>query len=492
MPDTDDLDHRLILLTGATGYVGGRLLQAVQDRGLRVRCLARRPETLGVVTAPTTEVVRGDVLKPETLATALRGVTTAYYLVHSMAARGSFEEQDRRAARNFAHAAHEAGVQRIIYLGGLGSGSSLSPHLASRQEVGAILRESGVPTVELRASIVIGPGSLSFEMIRTLVEKLPVMVVPRWVRQPAQPIDIGDLIQYLLEARELELSHSRVFEIGGADQVSYLDLMREYAAQKGLRRVMITVPVLTPRLSSLWLGLVTPLYARVGRKLIDSVRHATVVTQNETAGLFSVSPRGHRAAIRRAIAGQAMSIPRAGSPRGRKTMSAPQSGNRSVRPLTMDKTGGAAPPGTRLRRFFSGHWSAGDLVRFHTREKLLLLAHDRCAYDHLGRLIAGARRLPREMLAADYQATYCSALEKKPTVGQQVNVLQHILGHFKQELGREERAELMDAIGAYRSGVVPLEIPLGLFREQAIRHQIGYLAQQHYLAPRPGESPAVQ
>ncbi len=292
--------ERIVLLTGATGYVGGRLLKALEERGERVRCVSRRPEYLVPRAAPTTEVVQGDVLRPETIAAALEGVDTVYYLVHSMSASRPFDEEDRAAARSFAGAARNAGVRKVIYLGGLGHGD-LSPHLASRQEVGSILRSSGVPTIEFRASIVIGSGSASFEMIRALVEKLPVMVTPRWVRVRAQPIAIEDVIAYLLEALDREPAGGEVFEIGGADRVTYLELMQEYAAQRGLRRTMLPVPVLTPRLSSLWLWLVTPVYAGVGRKLVDSLRNETVVEDPSARSEFSVTPRGVREAIARAI-----------------------------------------------------------------------------------------------------------------------------------------------------------------------------------------------
>ena len=232
------------------------------------------------------------------------GVHTAYYLVHSMASANSFEEEDRSAAHAFATAARDAGVQRIVYLGGLGSGSELSAHLRSRQEVGRILRESGVPTIELRASIVIGSGSASFEMIRALVEKLPVMITPRWVKTRSQPIAVEDVIAYLMQALDIQISGSRVVEIGGVDQVSYLDLMKEYAHQRGLRRWMIPVPVLSPRLSSLWLGLVTPVYARVGRELVDSLRNETIVRDRSADALFSVRPLGYREALKRALANE--------------------------------------------------------------------------------------------------------------------------------------------------------------------------------------------
>lgn len=294
-----------ILLTGASGYVGGRLLRSLESRGYRVRCLARRPEALEQKAGPSTEVVAGDVLDRPSLDSALHGVDVAYYLVHSMGSSGSFEETDRQAALNFGQAAKAAGVERIIYLGGLGSDDEvLSPHLRSRQEVGQILRQSGVPVLEFRASIVIGSGSLSFEMIRSLVERLPVMITPKWVNVPAQPIAIDDMLGYLLEALQLPVSEYRVYEIGGADQVTYADIMRAYARHRGMRLRMIPVPVLTPFLSSLWLGLVTPLYARIGRKLIESIVHPTLVRDSSALATFAVRPMGVEEAVRRALAGE--------------------------------------------------------------------------------------------------------------------------------------------------------------------------------------------
>ncbi|MEK7728478.1 MAG: SDR family oxidoreductase [candidate division KSB1 bacterium] len=291
----------LILLTGASGYVGGRLLKALEENNHRVRCLARRPEYLQTRVRATTEVVKGDVLDATSLAAAMNGVEAAYYMVHSMGSSGTFEEEDRRAAKNFSEAAHAAGVRRIIYLGGLGSDEELSPHLASRHEVGHILRASGVPILELRASIIIGSGSLSFEMIRALVQKLPVMITPRWTNTLAQPIAIEDVIAYLVAALDAAIEGNGVYEIGGTDVVSYLDLMLEYARQRGLKRFILPVPMLTPRLSSLWLGLVTPVYARVGKKLIDSVRHKTVVTNDRARRVFAFQPRGIREAMARAL-----------------------------------------------------------------------------------------------------------------------------------------------------------------------------------------------
>lgn len=294
-----------ILVTGATGYVGGRLWRRLEADGHAVRCLARRRDDLAPRVGARTEVVEGDVLAPETLGPALEDVEACYYLVHSMGSGLDFEAEDRAAARHFGAAARRAGVRRIIYLGGLGHGPDLSPHLRSRQEVGDILRESGVPVLELRASIVIGSGSLSFEMIRALVERLPIMITPSWVAVESQPIAIDDLLAFLVAALSVPLEESRVFEIGGADRVSYGDLMREYARQRGLRRAMIPVPFLTPRLSSLWLGLVTPLYARVGRKLIESIKHPTVVRDPAADTVFPVKPRGMREAIAAALRNEA-------------------------------------------------------------------------------------------------------------------------------------------------------------------------------------------
>ena len=301
-------NSKLVLLTGATGYVGGRLLHALEGGHYSVRCLSRHPEALSQRVAHTTEVLPGDILDPASLAPCMAGVHTAYYLVHSMASTNSFEEEDRRAADAFAVAARDAHIQRIVYLGGLGSGSDLSAHLKSRQEVGRILRESGVPTIEFRASIVIGSGSASFEMIRALVEKLPVMITPRWVKTRSQPIAVEDMVAYLKQALDLEMGGSRIIEIGGADPVTYLDLMKEYARQRDLKRWMIPVPVLTPHLSSLWLGLVTPVYARVGRELVNSLRNETIVLDKSADALFSVRPLGYRESLKRALANEDLEI----------------------------------------------------------------------------------------------------------------------------------------------------------------------------------------
>jgi uncharacterized protein YbjT (DUF2867 family) len=295
-------DRPLILLTGATGYVGGRLLAALERAGRPLRCLARRPEFMKDRAGPDTQVVAGDLLRAEGLEQALAGVGVAYYLVHSMGSEGAFEADDRLAALNFGTAARAAGVGRIIYLGGLGhGGAALSPHLRSRQEVGEVLRASGVPVLEFRASIVLGSGSLSFELIRALVERLPFMITPRWVSVLAQPIAIEDLVAYLQAGADLPLAGSEVFEIGGAEQVTYAGIMRSYARLRGIHLRMLPVPFLTPYLSSLWLALVTPIYARVGRKLIGSIRHPSLVRDPRALEAFAVRPMGVEEAVRRAM-----------------------------------------------------------------------------------------------------------------------------------------------------------------------------------------------
>jgi uncharacterized protein YbjT (DUF2867 family) len=290
-----------ILLTGATGYVGGVLLPELERQGHRVRCLARRPEKLAGRTGPHTEVMAGDATDPDDLARACAGIDTAYWLVHSMESGVDFERADRLAAERFATAAKAAGVRRIIYLGGLGADDDrLSAHLRSRHEVGAILRASGLDVIEFRASIIVGAGSFSFDLVRMLVERLPVMICPAWLATPTQPIAIADVVAYLASAADLPPGGPRIFEIGGPDKVSYGAIMREYARQRGLKRLMIPVPVLTPRLSSLWLKLVTPRYSKVGRKLIDGLKNPTVVTNDAAIREFPIRPRNLATAVREA------------------------------------------------------------------------------------------------------------------------------------------------------------------------------------------------
>ncbi|MBN1452887.1 MAG: SDR family oxidoreductase, partial [Anaerolineales bacterium] len=271
-------------------------------KGYRVRCLVRCPQNLAHERSELVEIVEGDVFDLDSVHKAMKNVSVAFYLVHSLTASGDFESKDRTAANNFATAAKQSGIQKIVYLGGLGdSNDVLSPHLKSRQEVGEILRQSGVQVVEFRASIVIGSGSLSFEMIRALVERLPVMITPRWVSVLAQPISISDAMLFLERSIHTPIEGNRIFEIGGRDVMSYKGIMLEYARQRGLRRFMIPVPVLTPFLSSLWLGLVTPIFARIGRNMIDSIRHTTVVGDNFANDIFDIEPQGVSEAISSAL-----------------------------------------------------------------------------------------------------------------------------------------------------------------------------------------------
>jgi uncharacterized protein YbjT (DUF2867 family) len=292
-----------VLLTGASGYVGGRLIPLLEQQSVVLRCLTRNPDKLRPLVGTSTEVVRGDVLDPSSLDAALQGVQMAYYLVHLMSGSADFEKEDRMAAKNFADAAKRSGVKRNIYLGGLGDDADpkLSPHLRSRHEVGEILRESGIETIEFRAGMVIGAGSLSYQLMKSLTDRLPVMICPRWLTTPTQPIAIDDVLAYLVAAKDLPAGESRIFEIGSLDVVTYGDLIREYARQQGLRRWLIFVPVLTPYLSGLWLALVTPATYEVGRHLIEGLKNPTVVRDSKALDVFPVKPMGVKEAIQRAI-----------------------------------------------------------------------------------------------------------------------------------------------------------------------------------------------
>ena len=289
-------------MTGASGYIGGRLVPRLLARGHSLRLLTRQPKAL-TARFPQCEIVAGDVSDGVVLGRALDGIDAAYYLIHSMRTnRRDFADRDRATAQAFARAAQAAGVGRIIYLGGLGDErADLSEHLRSRQEVGQILASTGVPVTEFRAAVIVGSGSVSFEMIRYLTERLPAMVAPRWVKTRCQPIAIRDVLSYLTNTLDLPNTAGRIYEIGGADVLSYREMMFTYARIRGLRRFMLVVPVLTPRLSSYWVHLVTPIPAYIARNLIDSLHNEVVVHDESARRDFAIEPMGYADAVQRAL-----------------------------------------------------------------------------------------------------------------------------------------------------------------------------------------------
>lgn len=294
----------LVLVTGATGYIGGRLVPRLLEAGYRVRCLVRDPARLqGRSWLPRVEVAQGDVFDRSSLVAAMTGVGSAYYLVHSLAAGDDFHQRDLDAARAFASAFAEAGGTRIVYLGGLGHpGHDLSPHLRSRQDTGDALREAGVPVTEFRAAVIVGAGSLSFEMVRYLTERVPVMVCPRWVYTRIQPIAIRNVLDYLVAALGTPASAGEVVEIGGADVITYGEMMTIYAGIRGLRRLMVPVPLLTPHLSSYWVHLVTPIPSTIARPLIEGLRNEVVVRDTRARTLFPhIEPLDYGSAVRLAL-----------------------------------------------------------------------------------------------------------------------------------------------------------------------------------------------
>ena len=271
--------NETVVLTGATGYVGQLILSELSQKFKEVRCLTRSPEKLTGL-PENCQVLKVDLLQEHQIDEALEGASVAFYLVHSLNDSDDFENLESVSAMNFAQAAARNKLKRLVYLGALARASTdSSPHMRSRHIVGDILRESGVPTFELRASVIIGAGSMPFESIRALVERLPMMIIPRWVRQPLQPIAASDLKIHLLRAAEIRTDTSQVIEIGGSDVISFLDLMKIYAKARGLRRLMINVPVISPSLSSHWLRIFTPAHYQVGRRIVDSSMHDSIVTQ---------------------------------------------------------------------------------------------------------------------------------------------------------------------------------------------------------------------
>lgn len=293
-----------VLVTGATGYVGGRLVPLLVERGVDVRCMVRDPTRLdGRAWTNDVELVKGDALDPDTLDPVLEGVDTAYYLIHSMRGGDDFAARDRMAAENFAKACRRAGVQHIIYLGGLGSDSpEASTHLRSRGETGDALRASGVTVTELRAGVVVGSGSLGFELVRYLTERLPILLCPRWVFTRTQPIAVRDLLEYLLAVAERPDVQGRILPVGGAETMSYGDMMLGYARVRGLKRRLLPVPVLSPRLSSYWVHFVTPVPVTIARPLILGLRNESVAGDDTARRLLpDIEPVDYATAVRRSL-----------------------------------------------------------------------------------------------------------------------------------------------------------------------------------------------
>jgi uncharacterized protein YbjT (DUF2867 family) len=295
-----------VLVAGATGYVGGRLVPLLRKKGYLVRCLARNPEKINARNWQDVEVVQGDVLQPDTLLPALKDIDVAYYLIHSMGSKHDFESMDLQAARNFGRAAKNAGVSRIIYLGGLAKETeNLSSHLKSRQETGKVLAESGVPVTELRASIIIGAGSASFEIIRDLTKKLPLMITPKWVKSLCEPIAIQNVLDYLLVCLDESKTTGEILEIGGGEVLTYRKMMKTVADVMGKKILMIPVPVLTPRLSAYWLNIVTTVPMSIAYPLVDGLRNDSICTDHRLREWTDIQPLSFRDAVRSALQSEA-------------------------------------------------------------------------------------------------------------------------------------------------------------------------------------------
>jgi uncharacterized protein YbjT (DUF2867 family) len=292
-----------ILLTGATGFVGRNLLPRLLADGHVVRCLARSESSATKLPTSDVEIAIGDASDPVSIRAALDGCDSAYYLIHSMDGDDDYRQKDRDCAKIFAEAAAHANLQSIVYLSGLANEDSelLSDHLASRLEVGRILRGGSVPCVELRAAMIIGKNSLSFKMVEQLCKRLPIMICPKWLSTQTQPIGILDLLDYLVASLSIAQDGSRTIEIGGANQTTYLNILKEYCRLTGLKRLMIPVPILSPTLSGYWLGLITPETAQIGKAMIEGLRNPTYVRDDLARKLFNVDPMSTSEAIRYAI-----------------------------------------------------------------------------------------------------------------------------------------------------------------------------------------------
>jgi uncharacterized protein YbjT (DUF2867 family) len=291
-----------VLVTGATGYIGGRLIRELLAHDYKIRVLVRNPEKLrDYPFVNQIEIVQGDALDPEALDRALKGVDLAYYLLHALLSPNDFETEESQLATRFGEAAKNNKVQRVVYLGGMTSDTELSAHMAARVATGEILRSSGVPVIELRAGVIIGSGSASFEMLRHLTERLPIMVTPKWLKNRIQPIAIRDVLRYLVGAATIDPKITRDFDIAGPDIFTYMEMMQQYAEVAGLRRrIIIPLPVLTPKLASGWVGLVTPVPVTLAKRLVASLKHE-VVARNDDIRQFVPDPKGGRTSFKKAV-----------------------------------------------------------------------------------------------------------------------------------------------------------------------------------------------
>ncbi len=302
-----NIQEPLALVTGATGYVGGRLAPMLLTEGFRVRALVRSASKLqGSPWANQVDICEGDAFDEQSLARALSGVSVAYYLLHSISSGADFDNLEAEMATKFAQAAKNAGVSRIVYLGGIANDQELSKHLRSRQAVGEVLASTGVNVIELRAGVIIGSGSASFEMLRYLTEHLPVMVTPKWIDNPTQPIAIINILHFLVEAARAPISVSGVYDVGGSEKITYRSMMACFAKVSGLRRrIIVKVPLLTPKISSMWVGLVTPVPSSIARPLIDSLISKVVVDESKSVLNVLPPPSGgilsFEEAVRRAL-----------------------------------------------------------------------------------------------------------------------------------------------------------------------------------------------
>lgn len=308
MPSSDN--RQKILITGANGFIGRRVTKRLLSENVAISCMVRDKNS-PLNLPPEVDIVQADLLKPETLISLFDSIDTAFYLVHSMAGgRKGFEERDRRAAENFRDAAEKAGVKRVIYLGGLGeAGDNLSEHLKSRLEVAEILSKGSFATTFFRAAIIIGAGGASFEMIRALTERLPLMITPAWVSTKCQPIAVDDVIEYLAQSLFLPETAGRSFDVGGPDILTYREMLEKFAEIEGRKLFILPLPVLTPKLSSYWVGLITPVKPSVSIPLIEGLKNEVICRENDIQKFIPIKLTSYLESVKRALAEDGVKLP---------------------------------------------------------------------------------------------------------------------------------------------------------------------------------------